>query len=126
MSKESARFGSVEIPRELMGRLIGPSGVTIRKLEEDLGVKLGVQNGTVHIYAPNSSQFEVTEVAIKDACGLSIQVGFCVGGFMLVGSLSYKVHKHLGKGSKSISCINFYFFCLWNKSRGAQEGGGVS
>ena len=70
-----SQFGSFDIAKEHIGRLVGSGGSVIRGVEEDSGGRIVIQNdGKVHLFAPSSAQFKIAESAIGAITGNAIKV----------------------------------------------------
>lgn len=69
--RESApRHGTIAVEKDLLGKLIGPQGTTIRGLEKTTGSRITV-NGeecVAHIFAPNRNSFDMAMGKIM-VCG---------------------------------------------------------
>ena len=71
------QFGSLEIAKEHVGRLVGPGGSVIRGIEEGTGAKVVVlDRGLVHFLAPTPQQFAEADRAIGSIVGNTIKVCF--------------------------------------------------
>jgi len=63
ISKHAPRLTVIKIDREKIGALIGPGGKTVKKIQDDTGTEIEIQeDGTVFISAPSE---EATEEAKK-------------------------------------------------------------
>ena len=66
MSKYAPRIITIKIDPELIGKLIGPGGKTIRALEAETGAKIDIQNdGTVHIACVEGEGGELALARVK-------------------------------------------------------------
>ncbi|KAK9811328.1 hypothetical protein WJX72_001896 [[Myrmecia] bisecta] len=74
--RDAPRFGSVEINRELIGKIIGTGGETIKAMQESTGARITVMDsGVVHFFAPSRAQYAAAVKAIDDVTGASIKEG---------------------------------------------------
>jgi polyribonucleotide nucleotidyltransferase len=62
MSTNAPRFGSLQLPSNKLGAIIGPGGSTIREIESlyDTKVNVNDSNGTVSVFAPNKEAYDNT------------------------------------------------------------------
>lgn len=65
-SKYAPRVISVKINPEKIGLLIGPGGKNVKKIGDDTGCEINIENdGTVHIYGSNAEAIEAARLAVE-------------------------------------------------------------
>lgn len=70
------RFGKIQVEQEMVGRVIGPQGSTVREIERASGGRLTVsQDGVVSIFAATKAQYELASSMVHDINALSVKVG---------------------------------------------------
>ncbi|KAK9840399.1 hypothetical protein WJX74_009220 [Apatococcus lobatus] len=75
-SADGPRFGKVAIPKDAIGRLIGPGGSSINALQDRFQARVVVSDmGTVHFYAPNPQQAAAVKSSIEVLTGTGLQEG---------------------------------------------------
>jgi len=76
------RFRLLPVPREAMGRIIGPQGSTVKELERRTGCRLTVQDkeGRVAIFAPDAASLEAGLAAVEAAAGGGVKAGVAYAG----------------------------------------------
>ena len=75
LSKYAPRIQTIKINPEKIGALIGPGGKNIKKIVEESGCEINIEDdGTVHIYSVSPEGMEIARVAITGATG-EIEVG---------------------------------------------------
>jgi len=66
LSMHAPRIISISIPQDKIGELIGPGGKNIRKLTEETGAKIDIQDdGTVNVASPDASIVEAAVTRIN-------------------------------------------------------------
>jgi polyribonucleotide nucleotidyltransferase len=76
-------YGSLEVGKDNLRRIIGPQGSVIKGLEADSNSRLSIDDaGLVHIYSPAQEQYRKAVSAIEGITGASLRVrplslGFC-------------------------------------------------
>ena len=69
-------FGSLEVGKDNLRRIIGPQGTVIKGLEADSGSRLSIDDaGLVHIYSPAREHYRKAVSAIEGITGASLRVG---------------------------------------------------
>jgi polyribonucleotide nucleotidyltransferase len=69
-------FGSLEVGKDNLRRIIGPQGSVIKGLEADSGSRLSIDDaGLVHIYSPAREYYRKAVSAIEGITGASLRVG---------------------------------------------------
>jgi polyribonucleotide nucleotidyltransferase len=75
LSKYAPRIQTIKINPEKIGALIGPGGKNIKKIVEESGCEINIEDdGTVHIYSVSPEGMEIARAAITGATG-EIEVG---------------------------------------------------
>jgi len=70
LSKYAPRILTVKINPEKIGALIGPGGKNIKKIVEESGCEINIDDdGTVHIYSVSPEGMEIARAAIQGATG---------------------------------------------------------
>jgi len=73
------RFQTLPVPRDQLGRLIGPGGSTVKDIERRTGCKLTVQDkeaaSRVAVFAPDAASLAAAVAAIELAIGGGAKVG---------------------------------------------------
>lgn len=68
-------FGSIEVGKDNLRRIIGPGGSVIKGLEADSASRLSIDDaGLVHIYAPSRTDYQTAVGLIEGITGASIKV----------------------------------------------------
>lgn len=68
-------FGSLEVGKDDLRRIIGPQGSVIKGLEADSNSRLSIDNaGLVHIYSPTKNDYQTAVASIEGITGASIKV----------------------------------------------------
>ena len=64
----------MEIAKEHIGRLVGPSGSVLRGIEDSTGARVSLQeDGVVHYFAPTPEKFKAAEDTIGSITGNTIK-----------------------------------------------------
>lgn len=67
LSAYAPRVTCIQIPQDTIGLLIGPGGKTIRKITDETGVKIDIEdNGDVYVTAPTEEQGALALQMIRD------------------------------------------------------------
>jgi polyribonucleotide nucleotidyltransferase len=75
LSKYAPRIQTIKINPEKIGALIGPGGKNIKKIVEESGCEINIEDdGTVHVYSVSPEGMEIARAAITGATG-DIEVG---------------------------------------------------
>ena len=75
-------FGSLEVGKDNLRRIIGPQGSVIKGLEADSGSRLSIDDaGLVHIYSPAREHYRKAVSAIEGITGASLRVGCLFSNF---------------------------------------------
>jgi polyribonucleotide nucleotidyltransferase len=76
MSSFAPRIITIKIAPDLIGKLIGPGGKTVRAIQEQTGVKVDIQDdGTVHIAAVNGAEGAQMALAMIEGLTASPELG---------------------------------------------------
>ena len=68
-------FGSLEVGKDDLRRIIGPQGSVIKGLEADSNSRLSIDNaGLVHIYSPTKNDYQTAVASIEGITGASVKV----------------------------------------------------
>ena len=82
-------FGSLEVGKDNLRRIIGPQGSVIKSLEADSGSRLSIDDaGLVHIYSPAREHYRKAVSAIEGITGASLRVGRLFFNFYLISFYS--------------------------------------
>jgi polyribonucleotide nucleotidyltransferase len=75
LSKYAPRIMTLKINPEKIGALIGPGGKNIKRIVEESGCEINIEDdGTVHVYSVSPEGMEIAKAAITGATG-EIEVG---------------------------------------------------
>jgi polyribonucleotide nucleotidyltransferase len=75
LSKYAPRIQTIKINPEKIGALIGPGGKNIKRIVEESGCEINIEDdGTVHVYSVSPEGMEIARAAITGATG-EIEVG---------------------------------------------------
>src|SRR3954470_1548979 len=75
LSKYAPRIQTIKINPEKIGALIGPGGKNIKRIVEESGCEINIEDdGTVHVYSVSPEGMEIAKAAITGATG-EIEVG---------------------------------------------------
>lgn len=67
-------FGSIEVGKDNLRRIIGPQGSVIRGLEADSASRLSIDDtGLVHIYSPGQDNYQTAVTLIEGITGVAIK-----------------------------------------------------
>ncbi|KAL0036610.1 hypothetical protein WJX79_002514 [Trebouxia sp. C0005] len=76
------KMGSVVVPQDKIGKLIGPRGAVINKIRADTGSLVSIEeaaeqseNATVHFFCPDTRQATAVEQAIRGTTGVDLVEG---------------------------------------------------
>ena len=71
-------FGSLEVGKDNLRRIIGPQGSVIRGLEADSASRLSIDDtGLVHIYSPGQDNYQAAVSLIEGITGAAIKARCC-------------------------------------------------
>ena len=74
-ARRRAQVGVIEVGKENVKRVIGQLGVNVKAVQEEMGVRLVVQDdGRVHVYAPSRGQYAAAEAALEGLTGADVRV----------------------------------------------------
>ena len=83
------------VPKDALGRLIGPGGSSINALQDRTQARIVVLDaGAVHYFAPNAQQAAAVKSSIEALTGTGLQVGPCQFGLLSAPS-SWQMHIRL-------------------------------
>ncbi|DBB10117.1 hypothetical protein WJX82_000225 [Trebouxia sp. C0006] len=106
------KMGSVVVPQDKIGKLIGPRGAVINKIRADTGSLLSIEeaveqseNATVHFFCPDTRQATAVEQAIRGATGVDLFEG-SVHTVKVVRLMDYGAIVEFPSGSSSLLHIS--------------------
>src|SRR5688500_10424119 len=75
LSKYDPRIMTIKINPEKIGAIIGPGGKNIKKIDEESGCEINIEDdGTVNIYSVSAEGMEIARQAIQGSTG-EIEIG---------------------------------------------------
>ena len=73
--KGGGRFGQADVPKEMLGKLIGSGGSTLKGIEASTSSKILIDDDDdVFFYAPSQEHFKQADDAINEITGHAIKV----------------------------------------------------
>lgn len=84
------RFGRLGIPKDAIGRLIGPGGTSINALQDRTRARIVVSDaGAVQFFAPDLQQAAAVKSSVEALTGTGLQVQLCPANLLTSFNLEH-------------------------------------
>ena len=103
------RFGKLAIPKDAIGRLIGPGGTYVNALQDRTRARIVISDaGAVQFYAPDAQQAAAVKSSIEALTGTGLQVYICPGNL----PPSFDLEHTMRRPSPSVHTFEFLHFLV--------------